>query len=64
MSNPHPTLTRELTNQDLGTYLDMIQKKVDHYKLEDLINPSDYTKDQIKKLDTMAVEAMAKFHNQ
>lgn len=63
MSTPYATKTREYSKLDLELYLNMMQKRIDHYKAEDLINPSDWNKGQIKKLDQMVVEALDKFHN-
>lgn len=60
MSNPHATLTREISELDLKIYLDSTQRRIDHYKL----NNDDYSRSQIKKLDQMSVEAIARFHNQ
>lgn len=64
MSNPHATKTRELSKLDLELYLDMMQKRIDKYKLEDIINPDDYNKKEIKKLSGMCDEAIARYHNQ
>lgn len=60
MSNPYPTLTREISELDLKIYLNSIQKRIDNYKPA----KDDYSLSQIKKLDQMAVEAIARFHNQ
>ena len=64
MSNPHATKTREFSKLDLELYLNMMQKRIDHYKAEELLHESDWNKDQIKKLSGMCDEAIARYHNQ
>lgn len=63
MSDPRP-IAPELTKENLTSYLDMLQVRIDHYKAEQRIRPDQYNLDQIKKLDQMAVDAMDRFHNQ
>lgn len=56
--------TREMTELDLKLYLNSIQSRVDNYKARDLIEEDPYNREQIRKLDEMAVEALDKYHNQ
>lgn len=51
-----------MTQQDLDIYLNMIAERTNHYRVEHLVRPDPYNLKEIKKLDQMAVEAMAKFH--
>lgn len=52
-----------MTHQDLNLYLGMIDSKINHYKVEQSIRPSDYNEQMIKELDKMAVQVINRFHN-
>lgn len=59
MKDTFPNLTAE----DLNNYLTMIDKKMNHYKAEQVIKPNIYNLKMIKKLDKMACYAIYRFHN-
>jgi hypothetical protein len=52
----------QMSKKDLDIYLKSIENKIIHYKAQNLVKPDPYNAEQIKKLDAMAVEAMARFH--
>lgn len=69
MSYPIPTMEYTITEQDLKIYLDSIQKQANHYRANKIVhkdNPEEleYADKMLNKLDAMAVEAIARYHNQ
>jgi len=54
----------KMTKQDLDIYLDVLDKDMVHYRAQQIIKPNIYNFKMIKKLDKMAVEAIARFHYQ
>ena len=64
MSHPIPTEERFLTEEDLERYLRHIDDSMLHYRTNQRLNPDEYNLRMMKKLDLMAVHAIARFHNQ
>lgn len=67
MSHPHPTTERLMTKQDLDIYLGGLNKQALTYRInkdsEDK-EESVYAIKMLDKLDQMAVQAIARYHNQ
>lgn len=69
MSHPIPTMDYTITKKDLDGYLAGLEQSKAHYRANKIIHKNnkgevDYANKMLKKLDDMAVEAIARYHNQ